>query len=60
MRQATGAGSSTAAATVRRAFAAHKNAERHSRQDPPGAAKGVSSPEGAGAETRTPAADKKL
>jgi hypothetical protein len=42
------------------AFAAHQNAERDSRQDPPGAAEGVSSPEGAGADTRTPAAAEAL
>ena len=33
------------------AFAASPNLERHSRQDPPEAAEGVSSPEAAGAET---------
>jgi hypothetical protein len=38
------------------AYAARQNAERHFRQNPPGAAEGVSNPEGARAETRTPAA----
>jgi hypothetical protein len=42
------------------AFAAGPNVERDSRQDPLGAAEGVSNPEGAGAETRFTAAPEKL
>jgi hypothetical protein len=41
-------------------LAAGPNVERHSRQDPPEAAEGVSSPEGAGIETRTAAAPETL
>jgi hypothetical protein len=51
--------SATQSTPIITGYRAGPDVEGHSRQDPPGAAQGVSSPEGPGAETGTAASVKR-